>query len=99
MKKIVIILSTCFIGISVFLFILNIYTANNTIDYGKKLSDLDQQVTQLANENELLSQNVASASALITIDQKARELGFIDKTSKNIMIFSDETYQFALQLR
>jgi cell division protein FtsL len=99
MKKLVIFLSTCFVGISVFLFVLNVFTANNTIDYGKKLSELDQRVAKLTNENETLSQEVASASALITIDQKARELGFVEKTNKNTIILSDETYQFALQLR
>lgn len=44
---------------------------------GENLVKIGSEIDQVDKENQRLSQQIASASALITISQKAKELGFV----------------------
>ena len=82
-------------GLVVVLIIIEIIVTNELVHYGKSVQAIDRQIDTVAQENERIAQNVASASSLIAIEQKAKSLGFIS-ASAPIVLGQEE---FALQSR
>ena len=67
------------IPIAVLLFILaEFFVTNHLAGLGGNVGLIDQKIARLREENELLRQEVASASALVTISDRAVQLGFIE---------------------
>lgn len=79
--------------IAIFLIGLQFLVSNELAGFGRNVQNADMKIAELRDENEALSQQVASASALSTIASKAEEMGFTAKT-KYIVIGREE---FALQ--
>lgn len=52
--------------------------SNHLATLGSDLKNLESTTEQLANENEILHEQVASASALTTVMVKAKALGFVE---------------------
>lgn len=59
---------------------MHVIVSNTYVTSGKTLAQLEQDIAALSEHNEDLRQHIASASALRTIEDKARNLGF-DKTA------------------
>ncbi len=62
------------------LIIVEIFVTNELVVLGKKLHEIDTQVETLTNENEDLRASVASASSLVSVGEKALQLGFVKPT-------------------
>ena len=81
--------------IALVLICLQFLVSNELAGVGAAVQDADIRIANLREENEILSQQVASASALATIAAKAQELGFTAKT--NYLVIGPE--EFALEAR
>lgn len=67
--------------IAVALVILELVVTNQLAVMGEKVKDAEARIDLLRTENELLSEQIASASALLTIASKAQSLGFVKPAS------------------
>ncbi len=75
MKKIIITLST----MTICLLVLQIVYSCMLVGDGKEIRRIDGKITAISGENALLSEQVASASSLLAISQKALSMGFSEK--------------------
>ena len=73
---------------AVILLVFQVIISNELATLGKKLGQLDTDVRLVADIRENLSIEVASASSLLALRQKAMTEGFIEPTSKQIMNLS-----------
>lgn len=64
---------------------------------GQEMRALDTAIEKLRYESELLTQQVASASSLLTVGAKAKELGFVEATPKQLFTLGPETLPVALR--
>ncbi len=64
--------------VAVFLIIAEVVATNQLAGLGEAATGLDMRIESLREENAHLSQQVASASSLIMIEQKAKEYGFTE---------------------
>lgn len=64
--------------IAVSLVIAQIVVANHLASSGEQLLAVDTKIGQLAEENQLLAQQYASASSYLTVSARAVELGFAE---------------------
>lgn len=76
----------------IILAIIQIIASNRLSNYGKKITSLSKQTSELLLENERLKKKNASFSALTNLTQKAHELGFIQKAT---VLYFDELYSVA----
>jgi cell division protein FtsL len=90
MKKIIVTLST----ITVFLFIAQIIYSCMLVGDGKEIRRIDQEITAMKGEASLLSEQVASASSILAIGEKALSLGFTQKPQ----VMTIHTEQFVASL-
>lgn len=58
--------------------------------YNYELSEIDRNIEYLKMENTILSVQVAIGSSLQNISKRAKENGFIEPTSKNILYVSNK---------
>ncbi len=65
--------------------ITHVIVSNGFVTSGKTLVDLERDITAFKEKNDDLRQQIASASALLTIEQKAKELGF-EKSTATVFI-------------
>ncbi len=79
--------------VALVLICLQFLVSNELAGFGRTVQNTDSRITDLRDENEVLRQEVASASALSTVAIKAADLGFT-ATTKYIVIGPEE---FALQ--
>lgn len=63
--------------LAVVLLIVEILVTNELAGFGKKVAQTDGAIDTLKEENQLLQEKVASLSSLLTIEEKARALGFV----------------------
>ena len=71
-----------FIPFAILMLILaEFFVTNHLAGLGGNVGTIDQKIVQLREENELLRQEVASASALVAVSQRAAELGFVEPKS------------------
>lgn len=78
---------------AVFLIVAELLVTNELAGLGKRVQQTDIAIDSYREENDILRQRVASASSLLTIENKARLMGFTE-SPKYIVIGKEE---FALQ--
>ncbi len=77
--------------LAVMLAVIEIILINQLAGSGTTVRSVDLSVDTLRNENELLEQRVASASSLVSISSKAKDMGFIEPTkSQYLSILSEQ---------
>ena len=64
--------------IAIVLAIFELVVSNQFVGSGKAIRSVDISVDALRSQNALLEQQVASASSLLTIHAKAKEMGFTE---------------------
>lgn len=79
------------------LVIMRIVVANTLASSGEKLRQTDVNINSLAEENELLVQQVASLSSLVAIEVRAKELGFVEPTKEQTITIAQDQFPFALK--
>lgn len=79
----------------VLLLVVEILVTNELAGFGRKVAQADRAVDTLKEENQLLQEKVASLSSLLTIEDKARALGFT--TTPTVMTIGAEDVAFHLQ--
>lgn len=63
------------------LLVVQVVVSNRLANYGTTLNQTEKDIEQLTQQNRELHEKIASASALMAIDEKARRLGFIKTVS------------------
>lgn len=85
MKKIARVIGIVLPITAIILVVLQVVISNELAMLGKRLGQLDTQVSRETDLNEALSTEVASASSLLVLRERAQKLGFIEPTAKQIM--------------
>lgn len=62
--------------VAILLLVVEMLVTNELAGFGKKVAETDRAIDALREENQLLQEKVASLSSLVTIEEKARVLGF-----------------------
>lgn len=75
--------------IAILLLVVEMFVTNELAGFGKKVAQTDHAIDALREENQLLSEKVASLSSLLTIEEKARVLGFV-ATPKTVTIGAED---------
>ncbi len=70
------------------------FVTNHVAGQGGNVGAIDQKIVATREENEMLRQEVASVSALVTVGARAIELGFIEP--KNILTIAPEQSSVAI---
>lgn len=92
MKKITLFRSyTLYILIAV-LAVIQIVASNRLSNYGKKINTLSKKTSAMVIDNERLKKKIASFSALVSLTQQAKELGFTEKAP---VVYLDDLYSVA----
>lgn len=68
--------------------------SNQLVGMGKEVKFADAGIEKLFEENELLSEKIASASSLLTITERASSLGFSE--SKRVMTMTHDQFMVAM---
>lgn len=82
--------------IVILLVVIELVWTNTLVKSGRQVTETDFSITSIRQQNELLAQRVASASALTTIAAKAKEAGFVEPTRKQFVMMGAETLPVAL---
>ncbi len=69
--------------IAALLIVLELIVSNELAGFGQKTLTIDSTLSTLRQENSDLQENIASASALAVVEEKARAIGF--GTASNII--------------
>lgn len=78
------------LSIAGILTLVEVIVINQLAGSGHSVSAIDTQIEKLQEENAIIEQQVASASSLLLIEQKAKEYGFTEaKPSSFIHLDSD----------
>lgn len=85
-----------FMGLVIFLLLLQVVVSNRLSTAGIELNRIEEDIRNMAQENEILEERIASASALLTLKEKALELGFTRQVSP---VFLAHDSPVALDLR
>lgn len=75
---------------AVVMIVLQVVVSNELATLGKKLGQLDQNVKLESDINEALRTEVASASSLLVLRDRAELLGFVEPTSKQVISLTSE---------
>jgi hypothetical protein len=81
-------LSAVIIGVTVVLSLIQLLFSNHLAAYGGELATLAKREKELSFENGMLVKKVASASAIVTISRKAKDLNF--QTASNILVIEEK---------
>ncbi len=81
--------------IVVLLLVVEILVTNELAGFGRKVGDANRAIDALKEENQLLQEKVASLSSLLTVEEKARALGFT--TTPTVVSLGYEDVAFHLQ--
>ncbi len=81
----------------VFLLVVKIVATNTLASFGERVRAIDLRISHLTEENELLSQQVASASSLLTITVRATGMGFGEPTKSQMMTMVQDQFPVALK--
>lgn len=79
----------------VLLVVVELLVTNELAGFGRKVAEADRFIEAVSEENQLLSEKIASLSSLLIIDQKARELGIT--ATPVIITMGGEDVAFHLQ--
>lgn len=80
---------------AVLLLVVEILATNEFAGFGKKVAEADRAVDTLKEENQLIGEKIASLSSLLTIEEKARALGFT--ITPTVVTIGTEDVAFHLQ--
>lgn len=75
---------------AVVMIILQVVVSNELATLGKKLGQLDLNVKLESDINEAMRTEVASASSLLVMRDRAELLGFVEPTSKQVISLTSE---------
>lgn len=78
------------------LIILEIVCMNQSVGSGKEIRGIDIAIDTYHMANQFLEQQVASASALMTVEAKAKEIGFIEPKKNQVMTVTLDQQPVAL---
>ena len=81
--------------IVVLLLVVEILVTNELAGFGRKVGDANRAIDALKEENQLLQEKVASLSSLLSVEEKARALGFT--TIPTVVSLGYEDVAFHLQ--
>lgn len=90
-KKIIYVVTPCVASVLV---VSQIILSNELAGARSVIASLDSEISALSEEGDFLSAQVASASALSTIGQKALSSGFVAASKSNIIAL-DDSYSVA----
>lgn len=82
--------------IVILLIVIELVWTNTLVRSGREVTKTDLAIASMRQQNELLAQRVASASALMTVAALAREAGFVEPTRSQFVMMSGETLPVAL---
>lgn len=71
--------------IAIVLLVCQVVVSNELATLGKKLGKIDYQVSLESDIHEALTAQVASASSLMTVRERAATLGFVEPSAKQIV--------------
>ena len=71
------------------LIVIEIVLVNASAGWGTKVQKIDMNIDAVQQQNNLLEQNIASASSLMTIAAKSEEMGFITPSNSQFVTISD----------
>ena len=80
------------ISILIFLGLFQVVVSNQLATAGEKLTQIDERIRGLENENERLKRKIAISSSLTTIAEKAEEIGFLKV--ENFLYLTEEPFAF-----
>ncbi len=83
-------------GIVIILVVIEILWSNTLVVSGREVSSVDLQIVSLRAANEQLAQQVASASSLMTVAAKAKDMGFVEPSVKQFVMIGNESLPVAL---
>lgn len=76
--------------------VLEIVLTNRLAGSGQEVRSIDMAIDGIRTENELLEQQVASASSLLTISTKASELGLVPPLKSQVLTMTPGELPVAL---
>jgi len=76
------------------LFVFQIVLSNELTDKGAQLTKYEEGIDTLSKENGLIEREIASYSSLLTVEERAKALGF--SPAKTVMVVADSQYPVAL---
>lgn len=79
----------------VLLVVVELLVTNELAGFGKRLAETDRAIEVVKEENQLIAEKIASRSSLLTISEKARDLGMT--TSPVIITMGGSDVAFHLQ--
>lgn len=79
------------------LLLIRIVVSNSLASFGENMRQIDLRIVRLSEENELLSQQVASRSSLVAIGERAAEFGFVEPTKNQIITMGQDQFPVALK--
>lgn len=80
---------TWVLGATIFiLLLLQVIVSNTLATAGMEMSEIEKDISKFSYENGLLEEKIASASSLMTLSTKAKEIGFT-KTASPIFLARD----------
>lgn len=82
--------------IVILLVVVELVWTNTLVRSGRDVTATDLAITSIRQQNEVLAQRVASASALTTIAAHAKDAGFVEPTRKQFVMMGGETLPVAL---
>ncbi len=82
--------------IVILLIVVELVWTNTLVKSGRQVTSTDLAIATLRQQNEDLSQKVASASALTTIAARAKDAGFTAPTRTQFVMMNRETLPVAL---
>ena len=78
------VLVTVFVLVFALVFTQLVFANNLAVD-GQKLSEIDHEIKNLEAQNTTLKVEIASTSALTSLNKRAQELGFVKPQKVNIL--------------
>lgn len=76
----------------IFLGVFQVIVSNKLATAGERLSQIDEEIKALKEENEGLKKEIAISSSLATIAKKAEKSGFLKV--ENFLYFTEEPFAF-----
>jgi len=83
-------------GLVILLIVAQLVWSNTLVVGGKEVRGIDLAIAELRQENERLAANVASASSLLTISVKSKDMGFVEPTKGQFVMIGSEILPVAL---
>lgn len=75
---------------AIMLLVFQVILSNELSTHGKQVGELEKEVRLAKDEKEALTIEVASASSLLTLRDRAEVLGFIEPTTKQILTLTPQ---------